>query len=187
MSEQSTRYEEEGNAEPDASSRDRRGGSTVRQGTASIPLLEGEEILIDERPAWSAWSVHLIVAGLLFLGAIAADELLAGVIGAGLIVGYVWYQRTKVTYVITDRRVVVVTGHSSKATNETWMEDVRGMQTGASALERLLGHGHITISHAVIPTGIGRFTGLTLGGVSNYEEIATVIRKRQSERKSADY
>ncbi|QSX00781.1 PH domain-containing protein [Haloterrigena alkaliphila] len=182
MSEQ-TSYDEERDVKSNSSPRDQRGQSTIQQGTTSVPLLDGEEILIDERPAWSAWSVHLIVAGLVFLGSTVSDALLFGVLGAGLIVGYVWYQRTKVTYVVTDRRVVIVTGHSSKSTNETWMEDVRGMQTGASALERLLGHGHITISHAVIPTGIGRFTGLTLGGVANYEEIASVIRQRQSERK----
>lgn len=172
----------ESNDEPQTDSHRRQ-----QQPPASIPLLEGEEVLIDERPAWSAWSIHLIVAGLVLLGSIAVDQLLAGVIGAGLIVAYVWYQRSKVTYVVTDRRIVVVTGHSSKSTNETWMEDVRGMQTGASAIERLLGHGHITISHAILPTGFGRFKGLTLGGVPNYEEIATVIRTRQSERKSGTY
>ena len=155
--------------------------------TGTISLLEGEEVLIDTRPAWSAWSIHLIVAGIALLGGLAAGETLIGLLVAGAIGAYVWFQRSKVTYVVTDRRIVIVTGHSSKSTNETWMEDVRGMQTGASALERLLGHGHITVSHAVLSTGFGRFQGMTLGGVPNYEEIASVIRTRQSERKAADY
>lgn len=195
MSNQPTELRNEGDIGSETLSRERREQTTpndresptARRGSASVPLLEGEEVLIDERPAWSAWSVHLLVAGLVFLGSVAAGELLAGIVGTGLIVGYVWYQRSKVTYVVTDRRVVVVTGHSSRSTNETWMEDVRGMQTGASAIEQLLGHGHITISHQILPSGFGRFKGLTLGGVPNYEEIATVIRKRQSERKSADH
>ncbi|WP_240756824.1 PH domain-containing protein [Natronorubrum bangense] len=191
MSKQATRGQSmddrEGSSDEPASQPQERRQPAPSEETASIPLLEGEEILIDERPAWSAWSYHLIVAGLVLLGSIAFEELLVGVIGAGLIAAYVWYQRSKVTYVVTDRRIVVVTGHSSKSTNETWMEDVRGLQTGASAVERLLGHGHITVSHAVLPTGFGRFKGLRLGGVPNYEEIAAVIRTRQSDRKDGRY
>lgn len=161
--------------------------ATHKRQTATVPLLETEEVLIDTRPAWSAWSLHFLIAGIALLGGLVAEEVLVGVLIAGAIGAYVWFQRSKVRYVVTDRRIIVTTGHSSKSTNETWMEDVRGMQTGASALERLLGHGHITVSHAVLSTKFGRFQGMTLGGVPNYEEIASVIRTRQSERKSGDY
>jgi hypothetical protein len=69
------------------------------------------------------------------------------------------------------------------------------MQTGASFFERLLGHGHITVSHDILPRkaglpGLGLLlpflqpqTGLELGGVSDYQKIANLIRKRQAQRK----
>lgn len=159
---------------------------------SSMPyLFEGEDVLVDARPAWTAWTVHLIVAALLLLGGLVADgseTTLVGIVFALLIVGYVWYQRRKVRYLVTDRRIVVVTGLSSRATNEAWMVDVRGMQTGASFFEQLLGHGHITVSTNILPRGSmlpwsGALRGMTLGGIGNYQAVADVIRTRQGEVK----
>ncbi|PSQ27337.1 hypothetical protein BRD03_07105 [Halobacteriales archaeon QS_9_68_17] len=177
--------------------------TTNAQNTATTPdasaairsiLLDGEEILVDSRPAWSAWSFHLIAAGLLVVGSLLTSEPAAiggGIVVAGVIAAYVWFQREKVRYLVTDRRIVVVTGISSRQTNETWMEDVRGMQTGASFVERILGHGHITVSDSILSRGslmaLSGIQGLTLGGISNYEEIANVVRNRQAERKAGTY
>ncbi|RXK50616.1 PH domain-containing protein [Halorientalis pallida] len=147
--------------------------------------MDGEEVLIDARPAWSAYSIHLLVAVLVFVGGLAAGDeaVIAGFLVAGLIGGYVFYQRRKVRYVVTDRRMMKLTGISSKASNEAWMLDVRGLQTGASLIERLLGHGHIVVSTDILSSGFGRFQGMTFGGISNYEEVAAVIRERQNEQK----
>lgn len=153
-------------------------------------LLDGEEVLIDARPAWTAWFRELALAvAITLVGLISGDSAfvaLAVVVALG-IVGYVAYQRMKVRYLVTDRRIVVATGISSKATNETWMADIRGMQTGASLLERLLGHGHISVSTSIMPRGslfsLAQFQGMTLGGISNYQRIAEVVRQRQSEVK----
>lgn len=160
--------------------------------SASAPFLfDGEDVLIDARPAWTAWTVQLILAGIFALGGLVASEtptrLLAFIIAIAL-VGYVWYQRQKVRYLVTDRRILVVTGLSSQATNEVWMVDVRGMQTGSSLIERLLGHGHITVSSSILSRGSllsisGQLQGLTLGGIGNYQEVADVIRKRQADAK----
>jgi len=154
-------------------------------------IFEDEEVLIDARPAWTAWTLHLVVAGFFVLGGLLVDESgpqLAALVVAGALVAYVWYQRRKVRYLVTDKRIVVATGISSLATNEAWMVDVRGMQTGASFVERLLGHGHITVSTSILPRGSllpfgGTFQGMTLGGIGNFEEVADVIRQRQSETK----
>ncbi len=175
---------------------DARTTESVRNGNAAIMplLLDGEEILVDARPAWSAWSFHLLIAGLVVVGSLLVGEtevVGVGIVVAALLVGYVWFQRKKVRYLVTDRRIVVVTGISSKQTNETWMEDVRGMQTGASFVERFLGHGHITVSDSILSRGsllaMSGLQGLTLGGISNYEEIANVVRQRQAERKAGNY
>lgn len=155
-------------------------------------LLDGEEVLIDARPAWTAWFRQLLFAALIVLfGLISGkSEVIAMTIVVGLlVVGYVAYQRMKVRYLVTDRRIVVATGISSSATNETWMVDIRGMQTGASLLERILGHGHISVSTSIMPRGsllsFANLQGITLGGISNYQEIAAVVRQRQAEVKNA--
>jgi hypothetical protein len=150
-----------------------------------VPLLDGEEVLIDARPAWSAYSLQLMLAGLIIIGGLVAgnEAVIAGLVVGGLIVAYVFYQRRKLRYVVTDRRMMKVTGLSSKTTSEAWMVDIRGLQTGASLIERLLGHGHITVSADILSTGIGRFQGMTFGGISNYEQIAQIIRDRQNASK----
>ena len=153
-------------------------------------LLDGEEILFDARPAWTAWFPKLAFAVLVVLLGLISGEpgviALTIIIGV-LIVGYVAYQRMKVRYLVTDRRIIVATGISSKATNETWMVDVRGMQTGASLLERVLGHGHISVSTSIMPRGallsFANLQAMTLGGISNYQKIAETVRQRQSELK----
>lgn len=152
---------------------------------ASVSLLDGEEILINARPAWSAYSLQLIVAGLIIIGGFVSgnEAVIGGLIIGGLIIAYVFYQRRKLRYVVTDRRMMKVAGLSSKTTSEAWMVDIRGLQTGASLIERLLGHGHITVSADILSTGIGRFQGMTFGGISNHEKIAQLIRKRQNASK----
>jgi hypothetical protein len=162
-------------------------GGGSRPTRASMPLMEGEEVLIDARPAWSAYSFHLLVAILAFVGGLAAgvEAVIVGFVVAAAIAGYVFYQRRKVRYVVTDRRMMKLTGISSKSINEAWMLDVRGLKTGASLIERLLGHGHIVVSTDIMASGFGRFrvSGMTFGGISNYEEVAAVIRERQNEQK----
>jgi len=164
-------------------------------------LLPKEKVIVDERPAWTNWIGILVLAVLILVGALVTQEPV--VMGAALVVdlllvGYVWYQRRRIRYLVTDRRILVVTGISAHATNEAWLEDVRGMQTGASFFERILGHGTITVSESILPRkaslpGVGLLTGLipialpgaglTLGGVSDYDKIANLIRKRQAQRK----
>lgn len=179
------------------------GGEAATSHKSSLPLMEGEEVLVDARPAWSAYAGQLVFAGVvLIFGLLVSGNEFTGnaplalaLIMALAIVGGVFYQRRKVRYLVTDRRVVVMTGISSSSTNEAWMEDVRGMQTGASLLERFLGHGHVSISTSIIPRGgnipllstlldtlpIG--SQMTLGGIPDYERVAQTIRRRQAERK----
>lgn len=139
---------------------------------------------------------QFIIAAVFLLGGIATFEsgpFILGVIVAGAIVGYVWWQRRKLRYVVPDRRMLKVTGGGSRSTNEAWMTDIRGLQTGASLLERLLGHGHITVSTDIMTTAnvpiLGLFIslvgqqGMSFNGIGNYQEIADVIRERQNDVK----
>jgi len=161
---------------------------------APTDLLDGERLIVDARPAWSAWTVQLVVVGglaLFGLVALIVDSVVAGIslfLFAGVLLGYVLYQRKRVRYLVTDRRIIVKTGISGQSTNEAWMRDVRGMQTGASFIERLLGHGHITVSTSILPQRSfvpfgGQFAGMTLGGIGDYQEVANVIRQQQQDAK----
>ena len=176
-----------------------RAGGHASRGSQQVSDLDvvfpGEEVIIDARPAWSAWAGQLLIAGLVVLfGLISGEQAALGItVVIGLIIlANVWYQRRKVRYVVTDQRILVLTGISSKKTNEAWLDDVKGMQTGASFIERFLGHGHITVSRDILPRGsalpLSTFipatgNGMTLGGIANYEQIASIIRERQAEQK----
>ena len=165
-------------------------------------LLPNEQVIVDERPAWTNWTLQLVLAFVILLASLAATSTadtggpaVLGIVVALFIVGYVWYKRRKIRYLVTDYRILVVTGITTQATNEAWLEDIKGMQTGASFFERLLGHGHITVSHDILPRksglpGLGLLlpfaqahAGLELGGVKDYQKIANLIRKRQAQRK----
>lgn len=153
--------------------------------TTSVPMLGDESVLIDARPAWSAYAYYFVLAAVLLIGGIAAggSQTIGGVILAAIVVGYVWYKRRGIRYVVTDRRMMVVTGHSSKMTNEAWMVDIKNLKTGASFLERLLGHGHISVDSDITSSGFGRLSGMTFGGIDNHEQIAQIIRERQNNAK----
>lgn len=160
-------------------------GAAGAREDASMPLLEGESILIDARPAWSTFAYQFLLAGLVLVGGIVVGDaaVILGVVVALGIVGYVWYKRRGIRYVVTDRRMMTITGHSSRATSEAWMVDVKNLKTGASFLERLLGHGHISVNSDITAGGLGQFSGMTFGGIENYEEIAQIIREQQNRQK----
>ena len=158
---------------------------TAEAREASVPTLDDEEILIDARPAWSAYMWYFVVAGLILLAGLfsGGNAAIGGLLVAAAIAGYVYYLRQKVRYVVTDQRMMIVRGITSKATNEAWMVDIVGLSTGASLLERLLGHGHISVSRQIGATGVGPFGGMTFGGIHKHEEIAQIVRERQQEEK----
>ena len=159
----------------------------------AITLLEGEEVLVDAQPTWWNWIAHAAVgglAGLVGLAGIAGGSTATALLGlvTGLVIGgYVWYRRNRVRYLVTDRRIIVIAGFTARKTTETWMEDIRGLQTSTTAFSRGRGFGTIAVSHAVIPQGFGRTNALSISGVPNYDDVANTIRQRQSERKAGDY
>ncbi|EMA38207.1 hypothetical protein C446_10170 [Halobiforma nitratireducens JCM 10879] len=153
-----------------------------------LPLLEDEEVIVDTRPTWWAWAVHLAIAGLFaLLGvAIATQDLAVGffvLVLAAAVGGYAWYRRNRVRYLVTDRRIVVIAGFSTKTTSETWVEDVRGLRTKTTAFSRNQGYGTISVSHAISSGSFGWGNGLRLRGVPEFESVAAAIRRQQSRRK----
>ena len=176
-----TRFDESTGGGPDRSALSSTG--------TDLPLLDDEDVLVDAHPTWWAYALHLVLAGgIVLVGLLVGGGAGLGIVLVGAIVaGYAWYSRNRVRYLLTDRRIVVVTGFRARKTNETWMEDVRGMATSASAFGRHQGYGSITVSHAVLPQTFGRLRGLHLRGVPEYEAVAAAIRERQSARKHVEY
>lgn len=165
-----------------------------QQQSNSIPLLDDEEVIINAHPAWSAFMREFLIAALVVLGGIVSggNSLIGALLIAALIGGYVYWQRQRLRYVVTNRRIMKVTGMGSSSSNEAFLQDVRNLQSGASILERLLGHGHITVSTEIRGSSVpllGIFlslintTGMTLGGINNHQKIANVIRQKQAESK----
>lgn len=158
---------------------------TARAEEPSVPTLEDEEVLIDARPAWSAYMWYFVAAAVVLLAGIVSggNAVIGGLLVAGVIAGYVYYLRQKVRYVVTDQRMMILRGITSKSTNEAWMVDIVGLSTGASLMERFLGHGHITVSRQIGTGGFGPFGGMTFGGIHNHEDIAQIVRERQQAEK----
>ncbi|ELY29999.1 hypothetical protein C500_10324 [Natrialba magadii ATCC 43099] len=151
-------------------------------------LLDDETVLVDTRPTWWGWTGYLALAGMfvglgLLLSLVEVAVGLLTLVPGVLLVGYVWYQRTYQRYLVTDRRIIVSTGMTTRTTNETWVEDVSGLQTKTTSFSRSRGYGTITVSHTVTPSGFSLGGDLQLQGVPNYADVAQTIRRRQSERK----
>lgn len=186
------------------SGQNQRQSNQRRQQDPSRPhVLDDESILVETRPSWTVFvwqiltAILLVLAGIIASGQTGSQGVLVGtVVIALLMFAWIWYRRRRVRYVITDRRAMIVTGISAKKTNEIWLMDARSMQTGASLLERLLGHGTVILSEATLTRSslnvlgaipilgtlpifnAGR--GLTFGGIKEPTRVANIIRKRQS-------
>lgn len=128
-----------------------------------IQLLEGEQIKHDVRPAWSKW-------GGLILISLFASLFLIGILG----LVYVWLARKNHRYIITNQRVVEVSGVLGTSTTEYRISDIRQIQTGATMFEQFLGQGNVQIS-------TGTMSDIVFNGIPNYQEVSNTIREAQKE------
>lgn len=136
----------------------------VSEEAKAVTLLQDEEIIHDLRPSWSKWS------GLLIIG-------LIGLLAAGLGViplAYVWLARKNSRYVVTNQRILEISGILGTSTTEYRIPDIRQLQTGASWGEKALGHGNLQFS-------TGGATTITFHGIPDYQEVANTIRELQRE------
>lgn len=129
----------------------------------SIELLDSEKIEHDIRPSWSKWSGLILISAVLCL-------FLIGVLG----LVYVWLVRKNTRYIVTNQRVVEVSGILGTQTTEYRISDIRQIQTGASWAEQVFGHGNIQISTGTMGT-------ITFDGIPDYQSVANTIRQAQKE------
>lgn len=135
----------------------------VSEEAKAVTLLQDEEILHDLRPSWSRWGGLLIVGLFLSLA-------LFGVV----ILAYVWLARKNSRYVVTNQRIIEVSGILGTTTTEYRIADLRQLQTGASWGEKIMGHGNLQFH-------TGGATTITFHGIPNYQETANTIRELQRE------
>lgn len=129
----------------------------------SITLLKDENTIHDVRPSWSRWGGGIII-GLL------TSIFLFGV----LILLWIWLKRRSTRYIVTNQRLIEVSGILGTNTTEYRIADIRQIQTGATWSEKILGHGNLQFS-------TGTATMITFHGIPNHQEVANTIREIQRE------
>lgn len=107
-----------------------------------------------------------------FLAAMALAVVFS--IPAGLTLLSWWIQKIGTVLTVTESRIIERRGILSRSTNEIRHVDVRNIQVDQSFLQRLLGTGRIRISSAGQDD-----IEIDVRGISDPEEIATIIRDRQ--------
>jgi hypothetical protein len=133
----------------------------------SITLLQDENTIHDIRPSWSRWSGALLIG------------ILTSFIGLGLIIiAWVWLKRKNTRYIVTNQRLLEVSGIMGTSTTEYRIADIRQIQTGATWSEKTLGHGNLQFS-------TGTASMITFNGIPNHQEVANTIREIQREAEKA--
>ena len=93
--------------------------------------------------------------------------------GAGLILLFIWYLKTKATKLtITDQRVILRKGLLSKKTSEVSIDDIRKIGTEQRFLQRIFGVGTMTISTAGT-AGVE----ISVSGFRKPDELKNLIRQ----------
>lgn len=115
-----------------------------------IALQEDEQVIHDTRPSWAAWWKLILFT-------------------LGLAIPYIWWERKKTRYVVTDQRVIMSSGAVSTSTNEYLIDDITNIQTEASIAEKLRGYGTIQLDTSSMHS-------LELEAVPNYNDVANTIR-----------
>lgn len=131
-----------------------------------VTLLDGEQVLHNMRPSWSAYAKDLIGIALISIPTL----------GVGLILLVIpWLKRNNSRYIITNKRVIQKSGILSSASKDYRIEDIKQLQTGAGWFEKMLGHGNVQFASSAGATSL-----ITFSGIDDYQSIANTIRNQQN-------
>jgi hypothetical protein len=139
-------------------------GSTAVQDVSGITLMEGEEVLHDQRPRWRAypWSITIAILG-------------SWMVVPLVLIPWVWWRRQKTRFVVTNERVIQKrVSLFSARTNEYPIRDINQLQTSGDRFSFIgTQHGSITFSVG----GGGEM--VELASIRDYSSIANTIREQQ--------
>jgi len=177
--------------------------------TARTLLLDDESVVVNVRPSWGAFVLPLVLVGLLVVAGLGVILVggrtggfvrgLVGGLGVLIVVGgivgmvAVYVARLGTRYIVTDQRVLKITGLLGKTTNAMWLDDVRGVKTEVSLWQRISGYGAVRVSESNFSTSsltllerlpllsIGH--GLTFGSVPDVYAVTNAIQAEVRKRK----
>ena len=138
--------------------------STAVQNISGLTLMEGEEVLHDQRPRWRdyPWSILL---------GIATSIALVGF----LILAWVWWRRRKERMVVTTERVIQRRASLGSVTTQEYpIRDINQLQTSGDRFN-FIGAEHGSIEFSV--GGGGEL--VQLSNVRHYSSVANSIREQQ--------
>lgn len=148
-------------------------------GTEGLALLDGEYVLSNKHPAWSEWSLAIIIGGIFALGTLGAaaggdlGTAGTGIVVSGLIFAYVYYTRSRSRYIVTTQRVKKDVGLIRNSSGEVRISDIRSLNTGQGIIQRLASKGNVKIDSG------GSGGELGINNVANHEAVARSIRQQQ--------
>jgi len=133
----------------------------------SVNLAENEKIQHYVKPGWAKWGRILMIS-------IFSLTLFIGVFG---IIG-VWIARRNHWYIVTNKRIIEVSGLLKTHTTEYRINNIRNVGTAQGFFETIAGQGRIQII-------IGEVSNTVFDGISNYHEIANTIGELQKTQNEA--
>lgn len=140
--------------------------------TDGINVMDGETVLENVRPGWPVWWWQILLAVLVLIGGLGGESTGGGLVGAGLIFGYVVLSRMQSRYIVTDERVKARVGLLSKKQREYRITDLQSISSSQGIVERIFGHGSITLRAAANDE-------ITWVGVPEYSDVTNTIREEQ--------
>lgn len=147
--------------------------------TTGLALLDGEFVLSNVHPAWSEWTLALIIGGVFAIGTLGAaaggdiGTAAFGLILSGVIFAYVYYARSRSRYIVSTLRIKKDVGLLRNSSGEVRISDIRSLNTGQGIIQRLAGKGNVKIDSG------GSGGELGINNVANHEAVARSIREQQ--------
>lgn len=118
--------------------------------TRDLPLQDNEHIQHNFKPKWAAWFWPIILT-------------------VGLYTPFAWLQRRRISYVITNKRVVKIQkSWAGETTESIRLPEVKRVETSRGLANKILGGGTISVDAGT--------KNLKLASIPNYNEIEAAIR-----------
>lgn len=147
-----------------------------------MDLNDDEHLIFSTNPSWrSQFGKHvLILVGAILLGAILALAVSTGIgIAAGVVValvaiGFLWVQRSRTSYLVTNERIQVREGFVSKEVQQTRLSRIQNVTLDQSVAERMLRIG--TVDYDTAGDDGSRFR---MTGVANPDALVRLVDRAQ--------
>ncbi|MEV4419106.1 PH domain-containing protein [Patulibacter sp. NPDC049589] len=154
-----------------------------------MDLHDDENVIFSASPSWrSQFGKHvLLVVVAIVVGALvgviaeAGIGIAVGVVIAILAVGFLWAERSRTTYIVTNQRIQVREGFLSKEVQQTRLDRIQNVTLDQSVPQRLLRIG--VVDYDTAGDDGSRFRMI---GVSNPDALVRLVDRAQREELDAE-